>query len=104
MQTVPLQPVPAQITRTVLGGQNCQIRVAQKGDFMYFDLNSNGAEIVTSVIIRDAVPLLARAYTGFSGNFVFIDTQGSDDPGFDGVGSRFNLVYLTTEEDALIQG
>ena len=43
-----------------------------------------------------------RGYTGFIGNLLFIDTQGNSDPSYDGLGSRFSLVYLTAEEYALI--
>jgi hypothetical protein len=39
---------------------------------------------------------------GFIGNLLFVDTQGSSDPTYDGLGSRFSLVYLTAEEYALI--
>ena len=70
---------------------------------MFVDINVNGADVVTGVIARDAVPLVCREYAGFSGNLVFIGTQGSSDPSYDGLGSRFNLVYLTAEEYALIQ-
>jgi hypothetical protein len=33
---------------------------------------------------------------------LFIDSQGSADPSYDGLGDRFALVYLTAEEYALI--
>ena len=42
---------------------------------MFVDINVNGADVVTGVIARDAVPLVCREYAGFSGNLVFIDTQ-----------------------------
>ena len=102
MQTVPLQPVPSQITKVVLGAQNCQILIYQKPQGMFVDINVNGADVVTGVIARDAVPLVSREYAGFSGNLLFIDSQGSADPSYDGLGDRFALVYLTAEEYALI--
>lgn len=66
------------------------------------DLNVDGVDIVVGVIARDAVPLVCREYAGFAGNLLFIDTQGSSDPSFDGLGSRFTLVYLTAAEYALL--
>ena len=102
MQEIPIQPVPSQITEVVLGAQNCQILIYQKPQGMFVDINVNGADVVTGVIARDAVPLVCREYAGFSGNLVFIDTQGSADPVYDGLGSRYSLVYLTAEEYALI--
>ena len=102
MQTVPLQPVPSQSTKVGLGGQNCQILVYQKPQGVFVDINAGGVDISVGTIARDAVPLVSREYAGFSGNLLFIDSQGSADPSYDGLGDRFALVYLTAEEYALI--
>ena len=102
MQTVPLQPVPSQSTKVVLGGQNCQILVYQKPQGVFVDINADGVDISVGTIARDAVPLICREYAGFIGNLLFIDTQGSDDPSDEGLGDRWTLVYLTAEEYALI--
>ena len=102
MQTVPLRPVPSQSTKVVLGGQNCQILIYQKPQGCFIDINADGVDIVVGIIARDAVPLVCREYVGFVGNLLFIDTQGNADPSYDGLGSRWSLVYLTAEENALI--
>lgn len=102
MQAVPLQPVPSQSVKVVLGGQNCQILVYQKPQGVFVDVAVNGVDVAVATIARDAVPLVCREYAGFAGNLLFIDSQGSADPSYDGLGSRFDLVYLTAEEYALI--
>ena len=102
MQTIPLQPVPSQSTKVVLGGQNCQILIYQKAQGLFVDLNADGVEIVSGVIARDAVPLVCRSYAGFVGNLLFTDTQGTSDPEYSQLGSRFVLLYLTADENALI--
>lgn len=102
MQTIPLQPVPSQSTKVVLGGQNCQILIYQKPQGCFVDINADGVDVVVGIIARDAVPLVCREYTGFIGNLLFIDTQGSSDPSYEGLGSRWSLVYLTVEENALV--
>lgn len=94
MLQIPLQPVPSQQLQVVLGGQNCQIAVYLKGQHLYVDVNSNGVDISIAVIARDVIPLVPTAYLGFVGNLIFTDTQGSSDPTFDGLGSRYQLVYL----------
>jgi hypothetical protein len=102
MQQIPIQPVPAQTLKTVLDGQNCQIAIYQKTQGLFFDLSVDGARIVAGVICLDAVPLVCVQYVGFVGNFMFIDTQGTEDPEYSGLNSRFQLIYLTGEEYALI--
>ena len=62
MQSVPLQPIPSQSTKVVLGGQNCQLLINQKPQGIFVDINADGVDIVTSVIARDAVPLVCREY------------------------------------------
>lgn len=102
MQTVPLQAVPSQLTKIVLDGQNCQIALAQKEQGLFVDLSADNVTIVSGIIARDAVPLVCREYAGFSGNLIFIDTQGANDPQAEGLGSRFELLYITAEENDLI--
>lgn len=100
MQVIPIQPIPAQLLSVVLNGQNCQIGIYQKNPCIFVDLNAGGVEISIGVRARDAVALNPNEYAGFLGNLFFIDTQGSDDPVYTGLGSRFQLVYLTEVEYA----
>lgn len=103
MLTVPLQPIPAQVTKVILGGQNCQINIYQKPQGVFVDITADDVDIIVGTIARDIAPLVSREYTGFIGNLFFIDTQGNSDPEYSGLGSRFSLVYVTAEEYALIQ-
>ena len=104
MQTVPLQAVPSQQVQTVLGGQNCQIAVYTLGTegHVFADINVNGVDISSGILARNAVPLNPFGYAAFAGNLMFIDTQGLSDPSYTGFGARFQLVYLTAAEYALI--
>jgi hypothetical protein len=101
MQTVTLQPIPAQSVKVVLDGQNCTVTLRQKLQGLFVDIDVDNTRVVSGVIARDAVPLACREYAGMLGNLLFIDTQGSDDPSAAGLGSRFQLVYLTAAEYAL---
>jgi len=102
MQTVPIQPIPSQIVKAVLGNQNVQIGIYYKTQGIFVDVNSDGADVATSVLARDAVELVCRHYTGFKGNLMFIDSMGSSDPTYDLLGTRYNLVYLAEDEYALV--
>jgi len=85
-----------------LGGQDVQLSIYQKAQGVFVDVISNSTPIVDGIISRDAVPLVCRSYTGFLGNIMWIDTQGSRDPDYTGFSARFRLVYLTDVEYALL--
>ena len=103
MQTIPLQPVPSQTVKVVLANQNCQITLRHQTQGLFADVVADGVTLTSTTIARDAVPIMPRDYLAFAGNLVFVDTQGADDPTYTGLGSRFQLVYLTAEEYALVQ-
>lgn len=92
---VPLQPVPSQQLQVVLGGQNCQIAVYLIGSFLYVDLAVNNSDISTAVLALNGVFLVPTVYFGFIGNLIFVDTAGSSDPTYDGLGSRYVMLYVT---------
>lgn len=101
MQVIPLQAIPSQSLKVVLGGQNCQIAVYQKPQGLFVDIVADSVAQVDAVIARDLVPLNCRgSYLGFVGNLIFADMQGSSDPDYTGLGVRFMLLYLTADEYA----
>jgi len=93
MLQIPLQPIPSQFVKVVLGGQNFQILLQQKEQGLFVDVNVNGVDIVTSVIARDNDDILCRKYTGVTGTLRFLDLQGSTDPVYTGLNSRYVLIY-----------
>ena len=98
MMQIPLQPVPSQQVQIVLGGQTCAINVYVKIQCMFLDLAVNGVPIAYAVQCKNLVSLVPTAYLGFSGWMIFLDTQGSSDPIYTGLGSRFVLLYLDTAD------
>ncbi len=95
MQTVPLQPTPSQTLSVTLGGQFCEIAVHQNFYGMIIDVSVDGALIIGGVLAENLNRIVRDVYLGFIGDFVFYDTQGHDDPYWDGLGSRFVLLYLS---------
>lgn len=98
MFVIPLTSVPSQKLSALLAGQNCQIKVYQKTTGVYLDLSINDSPIVSGVICRDRVVLVRDTYLGFTGDLAFFDTQGTSDPTYDGLGARYQLVYLSPGE------
>lgn len=61
---------------------------------MYMTLTVNTQTLLSTVICRNLVKIVRYGYLGFVGNLVFIDTQGDSDPTYDGLGSRYQLLYV----------
>lgn len=98
MLTITLQAIPAQITRLVLDNQNFQIYLYTTNNGLLIDVSVNGNEIANGIICCNGIPLICATYLDVKGNLVFIDTQGSDNPVYTGIGTRFQLIYLTSDE------
>jgi hypothetical protein len=98
MLIVGAQPLPNQQLQAALGGQAVTLNLYQLAYGLFCDVLVNGSAIITGVICLNLTRIVRNAYLGFSGDFVFYDTQGTDDPIYTGIGSRFQLVYLEASD------
>ena len=99
MLTIPLQPLPSQVVRTIVGNQSTTLTIRQLADALYMTIELDGKVILENVICENANRIIRDAYFGFVGDFMFIDNSGdnglpSEDPYFTGLGSQFTLLYL----------
>ena len=99
-QTVPLQPLANQTLQAQLANQAVTLNVYQQAFGLYMDVMIGTQAIVQGIIARNSTLIIRNTYFGFSGDFIFLDTQGNSDPIFTGLGSRFVLIYLTAAEIA----
>lgn len=90
---VPLVAVPSQTLTVQLGAQSCRINVRQRRSGLFVDVYVADAPICLGVKALDRNYLVREAYVGFVGDLFFADTQGSADPSYDGLGSRFMLAW-----------
>jgi hypothetical protein len=112
MQVVPLSAVPSQSLTANLGNQICQINVYQKEFWtdnneagtlaqitpMFLDLYVNNSLIIGGVLCLNGTLIVRDTYLGFTGDLAFYDTQGTNDPTYDGLGTRYFLVYLAPSD------
>ncbi len=95
MMRVPLISTPSQSLTVNLGGQQCEIQIAQKyTGGVFLSMKVDGVQVVTSKLCRDRVSIVRAAYMPFVGELSFVDTQGTSDPDYTGFGSRYQLAYL----------
>jgi hypothetical protein len=99
MILVPSQPIPNQTLTIQLGNQNVQLNIYQQNYGLFMDVFVNNALIIGGVVCKNLVRIVRNSYLGFIGDFVWYDTtNGNLDPTYDGVGSRYLLVYLEASD------
>jgi hypothetical protein len=97
LQIIPVQAVASQQLNANLGGQQVTLNIYTRGAYgyenVYMDVYSNGSLVVPGVLCQNGNEIIRNAYLGFTGDFVFWDTQGTDDPQYAGLGTRWVLAY-----------
>lgn len=103
MQVIPTQPIPNQTLQAQLNGQACTIDIFQYAYGLFLTLTIGTAPpIVASVIGENLNRIVRDLYLGFVGDLSFVDTQGQSNPIYTGLGSRWQLVYLTPADLAAL--
>lgn len=97
MLVVPLLATPSQILQSSLGGQAVKLAIYQKLLGMYMDVYVDDALIIGGVLCENENRIVRSIYLGFVGDLMFYDTQGSDDPTYSTLGTRFVLLYLEAQ-------
>lgn len=98
MQIIPVQAVPNQTLQVQLGDQACTIDVFQNAYGLFVNLYVGDTLIIAGVIALNLNRIVRSAYLGFSGDICFGDTQGTTDPIFTGLGTRYLLAYLAPSD------
>lgn len=96
--TIPLDPVPSQSFQIVLDNQDCEIDLLFRGNNFFVNLIVDGTIVQQGAIVHDAVSIITRPNNIFSGAIAVIDTQGDDDPLYSGLGTRWQMVYFSTDD------
>lgn len=98
MQEVPVQPLPNQSIQVQLAEQACTLNIYQYAYGLFMDVYVNGTLIIGGVVCENLNRIVRSLYLGFRGDFMWADTQGSDDPVYTGLGTRFRLVYVEVSD------
>lgn len=98
MQQVPLQATANQTINVQLNGQSCTLNVYQKSTGLFMDVLVNDMLIIGGVICENLNRIVRSLYLGFIGDFAWLDTQGTLDPYYQGIGARYYLLYFDADE------
>jgi|SRR5215472_5155838 len=91
---VPLLAVPAQVLTVTLNNQGTNINVYQRTTGLYVDVGINNQLIIAGVIAHDRNKIVRDDYLGFIGDLAFWDSQGTSDPQWPYLGTRYFLGYF----------
>ena len=98
MQIVPTQPVANQTLTIQLNNQNTQLNIRQTDFGMFIDVMVNNKPIIMGVLCQNMNRIVRDLYLGFSGDLMFFDNQGDNDPYYTGLGSRYDLLYISPDD------
>ena len=99
MQIVPVNDVPNQTFNVSFGGQSTTINLfSTTSNLLYMDVLVNNSPILLGTICQNLNRIIRDTYLGFSGDFVWNDTEGSNDPSSPGLGARYQLIYLSSSD------
>lgn len=91
--SIPALPVASQSLNVTLSRQNVRLDIFQRSTGLFMNVWLNGTMIVAGAICQDRNWIVRYGYLGLPGDLSFLDTQGEDDPTYDGIGSRYLLIY-----------
>ena len=91
-----LAPTASQILNVVLNQQLVRLDVYQRSTGLYMNVWLNDVQVVAGAICQNLNPVVHAEYLGLGGDFVFVDTQGSSDPAYEGLGGRYVLTFAAT--------
>lgn len=96
---IPTTANPNRTIKVILNEQECTITLRQKGERLYLDLTVGDTAVCRGAVCLNLVPIVQVAQNTFSGNLVFVDIEGDSAPTYDGLNTRYFLVYYTDDED-----
>jgi len=96
--TIPLLPVPSQVVSTTIRQQNIILSVYLRNGWLFSNVNINGSDVALGTLVHDRVPIIKKTYLPILGNVSIVDQNGTDDPVYTGLGSRF----VATFDDGLV--
>jgi hypothetical protein len=105
-QLIPLIATASQNLKTTLDQQTVNLSIYQLRYGLYIDVTINNVLEIGAVVCQNLNRIIRSTYlnanVGFSGDFVFNDLQGTTDPVYTGLGTRYQLIYLSASDLAAL--
>jgi hypothetical protein len=98
MQTISAQAIANQTLQAQLGNQAVTLNIYQFTYGLFMDVLVAGSLIASCIPCQNLNRIVRYAYLGFQGDFIWYDSQGTEDPLYYGIGSRWQLLYLSAAD------
>jgi hypothetical protein len=95
MLVVPVLTLPNQQVQASLNNQAVMLNIYQYDYGLFTDVYLAGSLVIAGVICWNLNLIVRDVYRGFIGDLAWFDSQGTSDPVYTGIGSRFLLMYFT---------
>lgn len=97
---IPLSNIPNQEFSIILGNQNCQIHIYQRGDYLYMDLVANDEQVFAGRICLSQKDMILYPTNKFVGDLFFDDEKKLEGiPNYKELGTRYKLYYVQQENN-----
>lgn len=93
MREIPLEAIPYQTLSFMLEDKSVQVSVRQLGTSLYTSLWIDGEPITSLVRATNGGRICAYPTSAIDTDLRWIDTVGDSDPQYDGLGTRWRMVY-----------
>lgn len=87
LMEIPLEPIPNQEVEFRVGDDNYTVNVITRSGSLYITVWREGEYIVNNRALMSFAPV--------TNNIQLIDTEGTEDPNYEGLGTRWLLVVDT---------
>lgn len=94
-----INATPNQLVQTVINGQSFVIAIRQIGSSIYTSVMVDGEQITNNVRARNGSLLIPWSRANVKTAPYWKDTKGNTDPQYDGLGSRYLILFEATEDD-----
>ena len=94
---IPLSAIPHQLVSVVIDDKAYEIEVRQCGSSLFVSVTIDGEQITSAVRAVNRGSITPWADYRVGTEIVWVDTQGDADPQYDGLGTRWRLVYGADE-------
>lgn len=90
---VPLDALPNQNFTLEMDGKDVELEFLTRGPFLYANIKVDSQDKLNGIVCQNKCNLFLYPNIGINGKLYFEDTQGSLDPIYFGLGTRWILVY-----------